>query len=47
MSSFEGEMPSFFDHILTMLTKSVTTVVLLRNELNAATGSIRRTTAFP
>ena len=41
-----GETPSFFDHILTMSTKSATTVVLLRNELRAATGSIRRTTAL-
>ena len=35
-------MFNFFDHILTMPTKSATTVVLLRNELRAATGSISR-----
>ena len=38
-------MPSFFDHIFTMLTNSATTVVLLRNELSAATGNISRVTA--
>ena len=41
-----GAMPSFFDHILTMFTKSATTVVLLRNELRAATGSISLKMAF-
>ena len=46
MSSFEGETPSFFAHIFTMLTKRATTVVLLRNELSTATGSIRRMTAL-
>ena len=40
-------MFSFLAHILTMPTNSDTTVVLLRNELRAATGSIRRTTALP
>ena len=39
-------MPNFFDHILTMPTKSATTVVLLRNELSAATGTISLTTAL-
>ena len=39
-------MFSFFDHIFTMFTKSDTTVVLLRNELRAATGSISLITAF-
>ena len=39
-------MPSFFDHIFTMFTNRATTVVLLKNELKAATGSINRTTAL-
>ena len=42
----EGDTPSLRDHILTMPTKSDTTVVLLRNELSTATGSISRVTAF-
>ena len=31
--SFEGEIPSFFDHIFTIPINNATTVVLLRNEL--------------
>ena len=46
MSNFEGDTFSFFDHIFTIPTKRATTVVLLRNELSAATGSISRITAF-
>ncbi|MBR6853576.1 MAG: hypothetical protein IKM78_06710 [Prevotella sp.] len=46
MSSLDGEMLSFFDHIFTMFTNRATTVVLLRNELRTATGTMRRTTAF-
>lgn len=45
MSSFEGAMLSFLDHIFTTFTNSATTVVLLSTELIAATGSMRRTMA--
>ena len=38
-------MPNFFDHIFTMPMNNATTVVLLRNELSTATGSISLTTA--
>ena len=47
MSSFEGATPSFLAHIFTTFTKSATTVVLLRNELSTATGSISLLTALP
>lgn len=40
-------MPSFFAHIFTMPTNIATTVVLLRNELRHATGSISLATALP
>ena len=45
MSNFEGDSPSFFDHMRTTLMNSATTVVLLSIDDSNATGIIRRAMA--
>ena len=44
--SFEGAMPSFLAHSFTMPLKKDVAVVLLTKALNAATGTIIRSSAF-